>query len=104
MEGVNPTAAKSLCLFGGGGGFQQMTWRFQVWLGILGGEPFGMSAEMGTLLKMRVTDQNSSDYSDTPWHFHNRYMYDRDSAKAATNEKFGKLLVIVEDWVYCLVC
>ena len=102
MEGVNPTATKSLCLLGGGG-VQKMTWRIQVGLGKLGGETFNIYAERGNVFKRRVTDQNSSDYSNNPWQFHNRYMCKRDSAKAATNEKLGKLLVIVEDSVYCLV-
>lgn len=60
MEGVNPAAAKAHCLCSGEGG-SQMTWRFQVWLGILGGEPLGMSTEMGILFKTRVTNQNWSD-------------------------------------------
>lgn len=55
-EGVNPNVTKSLGLRSGGG--QQMTWRYQVWLGVLGAQPSGMSTEMGILLETRVLNQN----------------------------------------------
>lgn len=46
-----------------------------------------MSTEMGTLLKTRITNQNSRDYSN------NLKIFIGDSTWAATNEKLHNLLV-----------